>query len=282
MRIKSKCLVALGACILLTVSTSLCFAERSANNKLNLEQLAQMTQKALDYQEIENLMSRHEYYHTQGRNIEELKAIWVRKAPDTDTATFTMQHGSMIGMKSIMYQYGEFHEKSNNVELGLIHKVRPDIANVPENAGIGQFAEHTLTTACIEIAGDGKTAKGMWYSPGVVAGIDIKNGKPHSLWMWEKYGVDFVKEDGQWKIWHLLVCTDFGFPIGSQWPKEENEAVNTQGTEGTAPPPEIAAIMPKFDKEAENYKEYSPTKMPQDNISRPPEPYYTFSETFSY
>ncbi|MBP2656739.1 MAG: hypothetical protein H6Q73_4308 [Firmicutes bacterium] len=277
MNTRNKRLLGLVVCLLVVLSTSLGFAGPQTPRKLTAEQMAQ---RALDYQEIQNVMSRHEYYHTLGQNKEELKAIWVTKAPYTETAKFTMNPGSMIGMKSIMYQYGEFHETSNKIELELLSKVRPDIANVPENLGIGQLLLHNLTTGCIEVAGDGKTAKGMWYSPGAMANIDVVTGKPHQVWMWERYAADFVKEDGQWKIWHLLICTDFG----GDWPrKSEGEAsgVFTSSNEAGGPPPQILAITPKLDVYADNYKEYSPTKVPQ-NIPRPPEPYYTFSETFSY
>jgi len=277
MKLGRKWLIGLTVCLVMAASTSLCFAGPQADKKLTAEQMAQ---KALDYQEIQNVMSRHEYYHTLGKNKEELVALWVTKAPYTETAKFTMNPGSMIGMKSIMHQYGEFHEISNKIELELLSKVRSDIANVQENLGIGQLLLHNLTTACIEVAGDGKTAKGMWYSPGAMANLDAKTGVPNQVWMWERYGADFVKEDGQWKIWHLRICTDFG----GDWPKKANgvaSVFNTGNENAGGPPPEILALQPKLDEYAENYKEYSPTKVP-DNSLRPPEPYYTFSETFSY
>ncbi|MBP2650599.1 MAG: hypothetical protein H6Q74_1424 [Firmicutes bacterium] len=278
MQVKNKWLLGMVVCCLMALSTSLCFAQQQASRKLTAEQMAQ---RALDFQEVQNLMSRHEYYHTLGKNKEELLDIWVTKSPYTETAKFSMNPGSMIGMKSIMYQYGEFHETSNKIELELLSKVRSDIANVPENLGVGQLMLHNLTTGCIEVAGDGKTAKGMWYSPGAMASVDPVTGKPQQVWMWERYAADFVKEDGQWKIWHLLICTDFG----GDWPKkaEGGPGATTVGNEATfaGPPPQIAAIQPKLDVYNDNYKEYSPTKVPQ-NVPRPPEPYYTFSETFSY
>jgi hypothetical protein len=55
---------------------------------------------------------------------------------------------------------------------------------------------HTLTTPIIEVAGDGKTAKGMWYSPGQVTEVG-QDGKPMAMWMWEKYGADFER---RWQV----------------------------------------------------------------------------------
>jgi len=58
-----------------------------------------------------------------------------------------------------------------------------------------------LTTPVIEIAGDGETARAVWISPG------IEGTEP----AWMKFGCDFKKQDGEWKIWHLHV---YGFMTG--------------------------------------------------------------------
>jgi hypothetical protein len=52
------------------------------------------------------------------------------------------------------------------------------------------IAEHCLTSPVIQVAKDGKTAKAIWFSPGVEG----------NQWAYGKYAIDFVKEDGQWKI----------------------------------------------------------------------------------
>ncbi len=70
--------------------------------------------------------------------------------------------------------------------------------------GVGQLLLHVTTTAIIEVAADGKTAKGFWYSPGMIA----ESGQTGNT-IWEAYGVDFVKEGDEWKMWHLHMFTDF-------------------------------------------------------------------------
>jgi len=85
---------------------------------------------------------------------------------------------------------------------------------------------HTLTTPVIEVAGDGLTAQGVWISPGVetVPGghtapaqledgvwvsaeeqIDLADQGFRATWAWVRYGVDFVVEDGEWRIWRLAI-----------------------------------------------------------------------------
>jgi hypothetical protein len=94
----------------------------------------------------------------------------------------------------------------------------PDLETIPENYGIGQMLIHQLTSPYIEIAADGKTAQGLWYAPGqvTVAHPDTVD----AMWMYERYGVDFVKENGEWKMWHMFVGTDWGFPSGNDFTKE--------------------------------------------------------------
>ena len=70
--------------------------------------------------------------------------------------------------------------------------------------GVGQLLLHVTTTAIIEVADDGQTAKCFWYSPGMIA----ESGQTGNT-IWEAYGVDFVKENGEWKMWHLHMFTDF-------------------------------------------------------------------------
>lgn len=72
----------------------------------------------------------------------------------------------------------------------------------------GRMFVHSMLTPVIEIAADGKTAQGVWDSWGpLVMNIDVIGD-----WLWVKYGVDFIKENGQWKIWHLQVFPIFNTP----------------------------------------------------------------------
>lgn len=70
---------------------------------------------------------------------------------------------------------------------------------------------HPLTTDIIEVAGDGKTARGLWISPGAKARRTAETNQLESYWIWGLYAIDFIKENGEWKFWHfriphLLLC----------------------------------------------------------------------------
>jgi hypothetical protein len=60
----------------------------------------------------------------------------------------------------------------------------------------GFFLMHMTVDPYIEIAADGLSARSQWLSPGIT-GSDTSAG-----WVFGPYYVDYVKEDGEWRILH--------------------------------------------------------------------------------
>lgn len=238
--------------------------------KKEMAALKQGLQEQRDIHEIQNLMSLRAFLHgaqLQGKELE----LWT----DRDDASFGMNPGFRVGMKSIRAAYDIRFTRVKRHEVGEMHKIYPDIANNQSSFGVGGFQMHTLTSPIIVVAGDGQTAKGMWYTPGMVAGPSAKGGgATHPFWMWEKYAVDFIKEDGRWKFWHVLVVTDFGVPIGHDFSQQSGGVFSVEG--GFTQEPMIPMDVPR-----QVYKEYSATTIPH-LYPPPPVPYKTFSETFTY
>jgi hypothetical protein len=77
----------------------------------------------------------------------------------------------------------------------------------------GVMHQHSFLAPVLEIAGDGQTAKGVWDS----VGIDVANGEANANWGWLRYGIDFIRSNGQWKIWHLKVVPVWRAPYGENW-----------------------------------------------------------------
>jgi hypothetical protein len=65
----------------------------------------------------------------------------------------------------------------------------------------GTVLLHHAVNPVIEVNKDGKTAKGLWHSPSTLIATD--NGKPVTSMGLGKYQVDYIKEDGEWKFWHM-------------------------------------------------------------------------------
>ena len=201
------------ACVL-ALCLSLCvgaFASGEPKEELSLEEVAALAQRALDVQAVENIMNRHVLYHCYGEHQAEMEEIWVQEYENQMTASFGQNQGFMVGYGSIWDGYVTGHDESwltsakrycqNN---GIDVSGWTDEQILEVYGGVGQLLLHVTTTAIIEIAEDGQTAKGYWYSPGMIA----ESGQSGNT-IWEAYGVDFVKENGEWKMWHLHMFTDF-------------------------------------------------------------------------
>lgn len=74
------------------------------------------------------------------------------------------------------------------------------LKNIP-----GFLVEHYAICPVIEVAKDRKTAKGTWLSPGII----LMGPVEEQNWAWGKYTNDYIREDGEWKIWHLLWVNTF-------------------------------------------------------------------------
>jgi hypothetical protein len=233
--------------------------------------LEQKVQRSLDIQEVQNVASMHEYYHAALMHKEEYENIWSKTRDDI---SWTNNNQRMPNRKAFHKFYVEDIVNGKKMWLEALHKTRPDIAVKPENYAAGILWSHTLTTPVIQIAGDGKTAKGIWMSWGHVTNPTDEGFM--STWAYEKYGMDFVKEDGEWKIWHLHTFVDFYSPVNGSW---TNPATNMAANKDKKEQKEFPKD-PMYEY-GEYYTGYSPSTVPVME-PKPPVPYYTFSETFSY
>lgn len=226
---------------------------------------------------IQNLMSRRAFYHSVGQNEREL-TLWAKKQP----IRWAQNQGCWVGMASLKVYYDDVNRQMQAAGRAKLAKLNPAIKDVPENRFIGNTILHTLNTPIIEIASDGQSAKGMWYTPGVI--LTTNDGKtPEGLWIWERYGVDFVKEDGKWAFLNIQVNTDFMNPMGKSLQKQGPGAA-AMGSEGSAPAPGPGGDgikIPGPDIAKNVYEEFGPTRVPT-LTPRLPEPYRTLSETFQY
>ena len=174
------------------------------------------------------------------------------------------------------------------------HRSRPSPA--------GKLLFHFVTTPMIEVAGDGQTAKGLWIVNGLESGLTApEHAAKMPSWMFEpnvtvdgkkvwmhnvylKYGVDFIKQDGAWKIWHFHCFEVARAPYSMGWipfaAAAQDDAFNFDlmyiGENGQP------VFMPKADEPATVLNNTYRTDTAQKLEARPPEPYRTFAETFSY
>jgi hypothetical protein len=110
--------------------------------------LKQRIQRALDIAEVQNVMSKHAYYHGAGYHLQELAEIWVKEdGPHAATASFGQNHGYWVGMKRIRQYYGELNEKvAPHLTVIMSTTARQGLES-PWSAGRASLAEPNVATA---------------------------------------------------------------------------------------------------------------------------------------
>ena len=159
-------------------------------------------EKAICIHQIENQMARHVIYHARCRHREEIENIWV-DVKEND-ALFAGDWGSMPG-EAFWNNYALATEKRVMGKYTTRVRKRPDFAK--QDYRCHEMSMHLLASPIIEVAGDGKSARGLWYTPGFLVPSSYEADRTSCTWFWERYGGDFVlDEDGIWKFLHLRVA----------------------------------------------------------------------------
>lgn len=210
--------------------------------------------RLLDIREIQNLMGRRAYYVAAARHDLDFSECWSRECEDI-SAEFE-EWGVWEGREAVYDSYVRYAPRA-----------------LP-----GWMIEHTLTTDVIEIAGDGQTAKGVWLSPGhETFPLPGSGDTPVAQWCWNRYGVDFIREGGEWKVWHLHVYSVFRVPYGTDWVTASINPPEYIDDPLLLPDDRIPApTRPK------TFNQNYALDAPMTTEPKPPLPYATFSETWSY
>jgi hypothetical protein len=219
--------------------------------------LEQRIQRALDYQEVANVMSRYEWYLSAGQ-YDKVVELFAQKTPGVRAEVGSW--GVYEGTAGIKRKFGR--GGLDEWLQGKTGSLKPGVMN-----------SQTNTTPVIEIAGDSKTAKGVWLCPGLATSLD-ESGKPKASWSWCKRAADFVKEDGKWKIWHYHVYGVFICPYEKSWADMDDPFV---GLELPPLPDELKPDKPT----THPLWMYSPTRAVE-YVPSAPEPYETFDEKTAY
>lgn len=167
---------------------------------------------------------------------------------------------------------------------------------------VGKLLLHYTTTPSIQVAEDGRSARGIWIVAGVESGLtdpaqaanapdflyekDLVNGqKVWAHWVAQKYEVHGLLQDGEWKIWRLRSFEVYRAPYGRNWidfaacneTKPElqqfHENIAYFGEDG------MPVWMPDTDLPAADFYQAYSTQTAQAVVPRPPVPYATDPET---
>jgi hypothetical protein len=148
----------------------------------------------------------------------------------------------------------------------------------------GAYFMHCITTDYIEVAEDGQTAKAVFMSPGLETYYEdhshvppecYKEGeaKMQAYWCWGRYSADFIKRNGEWKIWHLKWWRDFRCDYHKGW---VDDAIALSDKASYQKRPDAANDMP-FVKPMKFNQPYNP-KERKAPLPRRPKPYETWDD----
>lgn len=238
-----------------------------------LEEENRVLERVKDVQDIQNVFALHEHYHFAGRHGDEMEAIWALRTPGLAMEEAHLG-GRYVGLEAVRQYYVDFFDGSlfggMRAEMRALY---PDAEQGPDSGQpIGVRILHTLTTPLIEVAEDRQTAKAVWLSPGHIT--TAEEGKLRAFWHWDRYAVDFAREESGWKIWHLWVGTDFHTPYERSWVDDffAGAKIDFASVPGF-PKPNAPSLLAYSGYSAFERAPYIPPS---------PVPYRTFSETFSY
>lgn len=190
-------IIILGLCIFLSGQEYLNATKTSQSE----DKMALDLQRALAYQEVQNLISAHTYCYEAQKQYYEIEKFWSKRED--------ISYNTNITREDTINYYCVTNERARKAKLEKMSALFPnEIKNIQENLGVGDMVIHLVTTPYIVVSSDCQTARGLWYVPSINVEINA-NGEPVPVNIWEKCDVDFIKENEGWKIWHFRQWVQF-------------------------------------------------------------------------
>ena len=231
----------------------------------------ELTGRWEDLRDIKNLMGRMVNAIQLNRNLAAFEFYWSHR----DDISLGLNNGFYRGQDAVSSFYHACFER-NVLIAKLLQRYFPDklVGTIDDIYGAGEMRALPLSTPLVEIAGDGKTAKGIWTCLGNCE--EIRSCGPASYWVWAYYAADFIREDGNWKIWHMMFLEDVHHLAGQNWAQPEQPLADREEFS------ELSSFsMPPFTEQVCLRHRYDGSQ-PRALTPKIPVPYDTFSETFSY
>lgn len=160
------------------------------------------------FQDVENEWGTHVFYHA----IEDRPGFtstyrWSHRPDCCATHGF----GCLVGYDRCEVEWRTGIYEGTDEDLPLMLAEYPELKDRGEYWGL---MVHNLCSSVIEVAEDGKSARSAWMTPGMIGRPSSLGGQIFMMVMWERYGQDWVFEDGddavgEWRLLHNMVAEDF-------------------------------------------------------------------------
>ena len=147
--------------------------------------------------EVQNVLSRYVNYHTASMQ-KETAELFCHHTPGT----------------RLVFN-GDIYDEWDGVLRHFVYRM----SNAEEDLS-GRLYWHDVVSPLVEVAGDAQSAKCIVSTHGAETGWN-PDGSLKALWSWGKYRFDFLKEDGQWRIYRLEFHQCMNTPYeGRGWVEE--------------------------------------------------------------
>ena len=238
-------------------------------NKLTFKQ---RLHNALGSQQCENIKSTHSYLHGMMYSAEEWDGIWNR----SKDATWAHSFGRMVGFDQVWWDSVCLVDPGAYKQFLKALETDPEVARKDPRA-MGKNACHALSSGVVEVAADGKSCRSTYITPGPFVMGGENSLVPSGRILNERYGSDFVYNNGRWEYLHEQVCPD-GFMDynNGNWAHDRYEqALKGNYTQpGYHNPPPVTDPGPL-------HVDYDVVQGPQKTVYWP-EPYETLDDEHSF
>ena len=153
-----------------------------------LQQLAARVQYLEDMIEIQKLQSQYAQYLFTQKYDKILERCFAKRAAGIEVEF--SDSGVYKGIESVRRLFTAFEGTKNTA---------------------GFFTLHMTVNPYIVIAKDGQSARSSWLSPGAAS------SPSGARWIWGPYYVDYVREDGQWRIRRSVFAPLFRTEYEKSW-----------------------------------------------------------------
>lgn len=235
--------------------------------------LEERVRNAAASQEVENVKAEHTYYHGRADATGEWGNIWSH----SDECSWAHAFGRMRGFDQVWYGSVTRYDAQAFENWLKLYQMYPEVGG-KDPRPLLEASVHTLVTDVIEVAADGKSARGSFITPGVIHSRLTEEQAKYCMILWERYGSDFVLEDGKWVYLHEHVCPDIPGTLDcSNWAADEYARL-------TAPqqmPPMGGPPSPPVTDPGPLHSPYSLLSKPANTVPWP-EPYETLDDNNTY
>ena len=237
--------------------------------------------------EAEQIHAYHQYYIANARAREEFTSMWSM----SDQVAWGFNWGRARGWREVWWCC------VGRMDLSVHEGFREIVERWPEAGGreprgLGYYEMNELNSGVVEAAEDGQSVRASWLCHGYAPMSLTASGHKEGSFTIERYGADFVFEDGQWKYLHEIVATDMHQPFDHKnWGrgeylaarKREGELTDEElaGTDYNVPPP-VGGMAPPPRSEAFDAHEVYGLMQRVQRSCQYPQPYRTLDDDNSY